>query len=77
MNYGKFLGGFLSLIIPSILYVYYYPWLYNKVNGITGRGEDLDDKMDFINVLVMFLITWVIIGMFVIFITRPLLMKKK
>ena len=66
----------LSLIIPSILYVYYYPWLYNKINNITERGQDLDDKMDFVNVVLMFLITWILIALFVFLIMTPLILKK-
>jgi len=66
----------LSLIIPSILYVYYYPWLYNKINNVTERGQDLDDKMDFVNVVLMFLITWILIALFVFLIMTPLILKK-
>jgi len=66
----------LSLIIPSILYVYYYPWLYNKINNITERGQDLDDQMDFVNVVLMFLITWILIALFVFLIMTPLILKK-
>ena len=51
MKIGMIINVFLSLIIPSILYVYYYPWVYNKINQLTERGEDLDDQMDFVNVL--------------------------
>ena len=47
-----------SLFIGSILYTYFYPWLYNKVNGITKRGQDLDDKIDIVNVMIMIITTW-------------------
>ena len=75
MKYGKISQVFLSLIIPTILYVYYYPWLYNKVNQFTERGEDLDDQMDFVNVMIMFIGQWVLIALFTIFIMAPLIMK--
>ena len=77
MKVGKMIKVLLSLIIPSILYVYYYPWLYNKINNITERGQDLDDKMDFVNVVLMFLITWILIALFVFLIMTPLILKKK
>ena len=76
MKVGKMIKVLLSLIIPSILYVYYYPWLYNKINNITERGQDLDDKMDFVNVVLMFLITWILIALFVFLIMTPLILKK-
>ena len=77
MKVGKMIKVLLSLIIPSILYVYYYPWLYNKINNITERGQDLDDQMDFVNVVLMFLITWILIALFVFLIMTPLILKKK
>ena len=76
MKTGKMIKVLLSLIIPSILYVYYYPWLYNKINNITERGQDLDDQMDFVNVVLMFLITWILIAIFVFLIMTPLILKK-
>ncbi len=76
MKTGKMIKVLLSLIIPSILYVYYYPWLYNKINNVTERGQDLDDKMDFVNVVLMFLITWILIALFVFLIMTPLILKK-
>ncbi len=76
MKTGKMIKVLLSLIIPSILYVYYYPWLYNKINNITERGQDLDDQMDFVNVVLMFLITWILIALFVFLIMTPLILKK-
>lgn len=76
MKVGKMIKVLLSLIIPSILYVYYYPWLYNKINNITERGQDLDDQMDFVNVVLMFLITWILIALFVFLIMTPLILKK-
>ena len=76
MKVGKMIKVLLSLIIPSILYVYYYPWLYNKINNITERGQDLDDQIDFVNVVLMFLITWILIALFVFLIMTPLILKK-
>ncbi len=77
MKIGKMISVLLSLIIPSILYVYYYPWLYNKINNLTERGQDLDDQMDFVNVMLMFLVTWILIALFVFLIMTPLILKKK
>ena len=77
MKIGKMISVLLSLIIPSILYVLYYPWLYNKINNLTERGQDLDDQMDFVNVMLMFLVTWILIALFVFFIMTPLILKKK
>jgi hypothetical protein len=77
MKYGKgvVINVFLSLIIPSLLYTYYYPWLYNHINHYTKRGEDLNDKMDIINVMLLFLVTWAFItGLF--FMALPLILKK-
>ena len=77
MKIGKIISVLLSLIIPSILYVHYYPWLYNKINNLTERGQDLDDQMDFVNVMLMFLVTWILIALFVFLIMTPLILKKK
>ena len=39
MNIKLFSAGFiqlaLTLLIPSLLFTYYYPWIYNKVNEVT------------------------------------------
>ena len=43
----------LVLIFGSVLYTYFYPWLYNKVNHITKRGQDLHDKIDLMNTMIM------------------------
>jgi len=77
MKFGKMISVLLSLIIPSIFYVYYYPWVYNKINNLTERGQDLDDQMDFVNVMLMFLITYILIALFVFLIMTPLILKKK
>jgi hypothetical protein len=76
MKYEKIIKVFLTLIIPTLLYVYYYPWVYNKINQITKRGEDLDDQIDFVNVMLMFLVQWALIALFTIFIMAPIIMKK-
>jgi len=76
MKFGKIINVSLSLVIPSLLYTYYYPWLYNKVNSYTQRGSNLNDEIDFVNVLLTFIVTWVLISLFVIFIMTPLIIKK-
>ena len=77
MKFGKIINVSLSLVIPSLLYTYYYPWLYNKVNSYTQRGPNLNDEIDFLNVILTFLVSWVLISLFVIFIMTPLIIKKK
>ena len=65
-----FSGQFIvTIIIFSILYTYFYPWIYNKVNHFTERGQDLDDKIDIINTMIMsaivsisFMITGIVLG---------------
>ena len=42
------------------LYTYYYPWLYNKINSYTNRGPYLDDEIDLVNSMLVFLLTWLI-----------------
>ena len=76
MKTQKLVSVLLSLIIPSLLYTYYYPWLYNKVNHYTKRGEDLDDKVDIINVFLVFIITWLLITLFIMIIIAPIILKK-
>ena len=57
-----FSGQFIMIIIIfSILYTYFYPWIYNKVNHFTGRGQDLDDKIDIINTMIMASILYLLI----------------
>lgn len=48
----------VSIIIFSVMYTYLYPWIYNKVNHFTERGQDLDDKIDIINAMIMALILY-------------------
>tara|TARA_A100001037_G_C15063929_1_gene596104 strand:- start:1024 stop:1251 length:228 start_codon:yes stop_codon:yes gene_type:complete len=70
----KIISVCLSLLLPALLYTYYYPWLYNKVNNYTKRGEDLN-QVDLLNVIIVFLITWLLISLFLI-IMLPILLKK-
>ena len=51
----------VSIIIFSIMYTYLYPWIYNKVNHFTERGQDLDDKIDIINVMIMMVVLYIFI----------------
>tara|TARA_Y100001958_G_C21221433_1_gene546795 strand:+ start:935 stop:1156 length:222 start_codon:yes stop_codon:yes gene_type:complete len=48
----------LMLIIPGVLYTYYYPWLYNKINSYTNRSLPLDDDIDLVNSILIFIVTW-------------------
>mgnify|MGYP001349625908 CR=1 FL=1 len=74
MKFMKIISVCLSLLLPALLYTYYYPWLYNKVNNYTKRGEDLN-QVDLLNVIIVFLITWLLISLFLI-IMLPILLKK-
>ena len=62
----------ISIIIPGILYTYYYPWLYNKINSYTNRGPFLDDEIDLLNSILVFLFTWLMF-VFIIIMLMPLL----
>ena len=70
----KIISVCLSLLLPALLYTYYYPWLYNKVNNYTKRGENLN-QVDLLNVIIVFLITWLLISLFLITIL-PIILKK-
>ena len=47
-------------IIPGILYTYYYPWLYNIINSYTKRSEPLDDNIDLLNSILIFVLNFLI-----------------
>ena len=55
----------LGIIGASAMFTYFYPWLYNKINHITKRGEDIDEKIDFVNSLIMFIIAYIILGLII------------
>jgi len=74
MKFMKIISVCLSLLLPALLYTYYYPWLYNKVNNYTKRGEDLN-QIDLLNVMIVFLITWLLISLFLITML-PIILKK-
>ncbi len=74
MKFMKIISVCLSLLLPALLYTYYYPWLYNKVNNYTKRGENLN-QVDLLNVMIVFLITWLLISLFLITIL-PIILKK-
>ena len=74
MKFIKIISICLSLLLPALLYTYYYPWLYNKVNNYTKRGEDLN-QIDLLNVMIVFLITWLLISLFLITML-PIILKK-
>ena len=74
MKFMKIISIYLSLLLPALLYTYYYPWLYNKVNNYTKRGEDLN-QIDLLNVIIVFLITWLLISLFLITML-PIILKK-
>ena len=72
----QILSLILSILIPSLLYSYYYPFLYNEVNKITKRGEPLDDKIDLLNLSIVFLLNGVLLTILVPIIILILVMLK-
>jgi hypothetical protein len=40
----------------GLIYVYYYPWLYNLINKYTKRSQDLHENIDFGNAMLMFIV---------------------
>jgi hypothetical protein len=81
MNIKLFSVGFihlaLTLLIPSLLFTYYYPWVYNKVNELTERSQMLDDKHDLVNVMFMFIITWIMFILLTVILLAPIIAKMK
>ena len=75
MKVVKIVSMCLSLLLPALLYTYYYPWLYNKINNYTERGEDLNE-VDLLNVFIVFFITWVLISLFFIIVFPIIYLKK-
>ena len=57
-----FIPLFVATGLGSILYKYWYPWLYNKVNDTTQRGQNLDDNIDLVNLFIMLLISGLLVG---------------
>ncbi|MBH10042.1 MAG: hypothetical protein CMG74_06790 [Candidatus Marinimicrobia bacterium] len=74
MKVVKIVSMCLSLLLPALLYTYYYPWLYNKINNYTERGEDLNE-VDLLNVFIVFFITWVLISLFFIIVFPIIYLK--
>lgn len=50
----------ISLLTAAVIFTYFYPWLYNKINHITKRGEDIDETIDFVNSLIMFFVLYIL-----------------
>jgi len=81
MKISKFISSnllslILSLLLPIILHIYYYPWLYNKINYYTERGDNLNDKIDLLNITIVFIITWILVIIFMTIIASPLIFYK-
>jgi hypothetical protein len=45
----------------ALMFVYVYPWLYNTINKYTKRGPDLHEKIDFVNSMLMFIVSSVVL----------------
>jgi len=72
----------IFLLLASMLYTYLYPWLYNRVNRITKRGEDIDEKIDLGNTVIMFItlnviVLGIITGIGGVVLIRDKFIKKK
>lgn len=50
----------ISLLTAAVIFTYFYPWLYNQINHITERGEDIDETIDFVNSLIMFFVLYIL-----------------
>lgn len=78
---NKLISGFIqisfTLLIPTLLFTYYYPWVYNKVNEVTKRGDMIDDKYDFVNVMLMFIISWILFISLTMLLITPIILKMK
>ena len=78
---NKLISGFIqisfTLLIPTLLFTYYYPWVYNKVNEVTKRGDMIDDKYDFVNVMLMFIISWILFISLKMLLITPIILKMK
>ena len=55
----------ISLLTAAKIFTYFYPWLYNQINHITKRGEDIDETIDFVNSLIMFFVLYLSITLIV------------
>jgi len=51
---GQVISISVSSLIGALLYIHWYPWLYNQINKYTKRGEDLHENIDFVNTMIMF-----------------------
>ena len=59
MNVKDLVIAFITSFIPGLLYTYYYPWLYNKINEKTRRSRPLNsDNIDLVNSILIFVVTW-------------------
>ena len=74
----------IGLFVAAALFTYFYPWLYNKINHITKRGEDIDEAIDYVNSLIMFAIAYIImifittiLTAVVVAVVLPVLLKKR
>ena len=67
-----------GLIIATLSYSLIYPKLYNIINSVTERGDDLDDKIDFVNkfLTISSLYLFFVLFMFLLVIASILFLKK-
>ena len=67
-----------GLIIATLSYSLIYPKLYNIINSVTERGDDLDDKIDLVNTFLTIssLYLFFVLFMFLLVIASTLIFKK-
>lgn len=67
-----------GLILATLSYSLIYPKLYNIINSVTERGDDLDDKIDFVNTFLTIssLYLFFVLFMFLLVIASTLIFKK-
>lgn len=67
-----------GLILATLSYSLIYPKLYNIINSVTERGDDLDDKIDFVNTFLTIssLYLFFVLFMFLLVIASSLILKK-
>lgn len=46
----------IAALANSAVVAYVYPFLYNQVNSITKRGDDMDGDIDYVNTFIMFMV---------------------
>ncbi len=67
----------ISLLTAAVIFTYFYPWLYNQINHITERGEDIDETIDFVNSLIMFFVLYILASIIIGLLIGIIFLKKR